>query len=395
MLVDTDDPEVNRLVTVIADTVIANGGYVHPNLVVRHTGASLRLALPRELNLHLVGPAGEPLDEPHPNAAPLLVVPDELHIAVSDLDWEPHDTVLRYRAATDHLTHAQRVILDAMVELFNRIDKVRIVGQAYAIHALGDDPELLALIREARPRFDPDAERGQLPGEVSPARTVVVSRLRSGMVEGEEGPVGYFMPMIDMLNHHPYGSRYRRTDDGSWRIDVHHPGPTDEVFVRYNRADSLGVALGLGYAETATRFVSSVDCRVEVEGMGQVHIPGVASQRRRLPAPRIVRAPDSWRVAGLVLDPTRIAELRTLLRMPLESSLPQVGASRCTGMVDDLLNQVITANLDYYERLLTACTPPFNAKADPQQRELFAAVAAHQLRLLSRIETQHVALTSG
>lgn len=395
MQVNSDNSDVRRLVTLIAQTVVAEGGFVHPELVVRHEGASLWLELPRGLNPYAIGPDGQPLDEPHPEAAPLLVVPDALHIPVSDLDWEPHDSELRYRANTDHLSAAQRTILDAMVELFNTIDKVRVIGQSYAIHALADDPELLALIREARPSFDPDADRGHIPGEASPARTVVNSRLRSGMGEGDEGPIGYFMPMIDMLNHHPYGSRYRRTEDDAWRIDVHHPTPTDEVFVRYNKADSLGVALGLGYVETDTRFVASVDCRIDVAGLGPVHVVGVGGQRRRLPAPRIVRGPHGWRIVGLVLDPGTLDKARTLLTMPLQSAFPEHSAQEAAARADDLLRGVIAANAAYYERLLVACTPPFGNSADAHQRALFAGVAAHQLHVLRRISDRLTALSEA
>ncbi len=415
--VASDNPEVRRLVTVIADAVAANGGMIHPELVVNHDGANLWISLPRSANPY----ADEHLDKPHSDASALLIIPNELHIPVTNLDWDASDDHLTYRATTDHLSDAQRTILDAMVALFNTVDKVRVIGQAYAQHALGglgqvggdapdaaadgdgpedpitSDSELLALIREARPGFG-RAESNRtpdLPGS-SPAHTVVRSRLRSDLGEGDEGPLGYFMPMIDMINHHPYGSRYRRTSDGAWRIDVHHPEATDEIFLRYNRADSMGVALGLGYAETATRFVSSVDCRVLSDGMGEVHVRGVSSQRRRLPAPRLTKTESGWQIAGLVLDPQRLANLRTLLMMPLMSDRPELGAEVHLGVVDDLLQQVIAANAAYYERLLAACTPPFDdagaGTADPHQRALFAAVSAHQLHLLRRIADHHAAL---
>ena len=397
----SEDPNVHRLVTLIADTVTAEGGYVHPELIVRHDGASLWLELPRALNPHLVGADGKPLDKPHPDAAPLLVVPNGLHIPVSDLDWEPHDTRLRYRAQAEHLSSAQRTILDAMVELFNTLDKVRVIGQAYAPHALENDPELFALIRAARPEFGTDNAKGRLPGEASPALSVVNSRLRTEMGEAEEGPIGYFMPMIDMLNHHPYGSRYRRTDGGDWRIDIHHPEPDDQVFVRYNRADSLGVALGLGYLETATRFVASVACRVAVAGLGTIDVPGVSGQRRRLPAPTLNRTDDGWQVSALVLEPERLENLRTLLLMPLMSVQPDRGAAANLRSVDEFLAAVLEANTAYYERLLARCTPPFlvdsepDLGADPGQRALFAGVSAHQLHLLGNIAARLDALASA
>lgn len=394
MRVASEDVNVQRLVTTIADTVTANGGYVHPELVVRHDGASLWLELPRAANPHLSGDDGKALDKPHPDAAALLVIPNELHIPVSDLDWEPHDTRLRYRAQPEHLTAAQRTIVDAMVDLFNAVDKVRVIGQAYASHALEVDPELLALIRRARPRFGLDTSRGQIPSDPSPSVSVVNSRLRTEMGEADEGPIGFFMPMIDMLNHHPYGSRYRRTETGAWRIDIHHPEPTDQVFVRYNLADSLGVALGLGYLEVATRFVSSVECSVAVPGLGTIEVLGVGSQRRRVPAPRLARTEEGWRMQGLVLDVEHLANLRALLLMPLMSVQPDRGTAANLGVVDEFLAAAVHANIAYYEELLAACTPPFEVdstpdhSADPHQRALFAGVSAHQLHLLTTINAR-------
>ena len=117
------------------------------------------------------------------------------------------------------------------------------------------------------------------------------------MGEGDEGPLGYFMPMIDMLNHHPYGSRYEHTDDGDWLIRVHHPTPTDQVFVRYNKADSFGVALGLGYFEADTRFVSSVACRVGIPDVVEVKVAGWERRAVGCPPP-VSRSDDGLVVRG-------------------------------------------------------------------------------------------------
>ncbi len=385
MRVQSDSSAVRDLVEVIATTVRDHGGYVHPDLVVHHEGANLWLALPRSANPYVTDDQGLPLARPHAQADPLLIVPDALHIPVTDLDWEPHDRVLRYRASAEHLSQAQRTILDAMVALFNAVDKVSVIGQTYAVHALSDDPELLAKLEQARPHFLPGAAYGPMPGESNPARTVVSSRLRGSGGPDDDGPAGYFMPMIDMLNHHPYGSRYRRTDNGDWRIDVHHPGPTDEVYVRYNKADALGVALGLGYAETATRFVSSVHCRVHVEALGEVEVQGVATSRRRVPAPRLTRTDTGWALLGLELEAGRLDALRTLLAMPVRSLSRTTDSAAALRVADDLLAAVVASNIAYYEQLLALCTAPSGAGADSHQRALFAAVSRHQLDLLHQL----------
>lgn len=399
---------------VIAATVKSGGGYVHPELVVNHDGGNLWLSLPRSVNPF----ADEPLDKPHPEAPPALIVPNALHVPVTNLDWAPSDEVLEYRADPGHLSPEQRTILDAMVALFNSVDKVRIVGRAYAQHSLDDDPELLALVREARPGYKAgaaqeapaDGDRGDADqaetaadqmagagnwwhGEESPAHTVVTSRLRSEMGEGDEGPIGLFMPMIDMLNHHPYGSRYERTEAGDWLIRAHHPKPdSDQIYVRYNKADAMGVALGLGYFEADARFVSSVACEFKVAGLGTVDVLGVSQQRRRLPAPRVMPAEDGLRVAGVVLEPGREQVLRTLLGMPLRSILatgqnaePRTAESRTPEeLAADMVAGIVAANIDYYQRLAEFCASADSA-AHPL-RPMFAEVAARQLELLAQYQ---------
>lgn len=422
MTVDSDDPAVRRLLATIAETVVEHGGYVHPQLVVRHHGASLWLELPRTANPHLTGDDGTVLDRPHPAAPPLLIIPDDLHIPVTDLDWIPSDSELAYRGSTDHLSIAQRTILDAMVALFNAVDKVSMIGQSYARHSLAADPELLAKLQQARPGFKPFGEVTVDDGMAdSPAATVVRSRLRSGMVEGEEGPIGFFMPMIDLLNHHPYGSRYERTPEGHWLIRVHHPGPTDQVFVRYNAADSLGNALGLGYAETATRFVSSVACRFWLPGVGEVRVIGMSGRMRRVPAPQVAFDDDGVRVGPIILAADRLMTLRTLLAMPLRARAATATASGGgpdgQGIVSDgdgeaasdvetrtaaedpervagaLITRVVEANVEYYRELRELCAR--TDRGDAQQRALFAAVADHQLHLLRQVSAELPSLGLG
>lgn len=382
MRVASEDPEVVRLVTLIGDTVRDNGGSIHPELVVNHEGASLWLSLPRTANPY----AKEALDRPRADAPPLLEIPADLHIPVTDLDWVPSVEKLEYRRGTEHLSDAQRTILDAMVSLFNAVDKVRVVGRGYAMHSLTEDPELAHLVREARPGWR-QRQKSQKGGQahkdhpdLSPAQSVVNSRLRTQMGEGDEGPMGYFMPMIDMLNHHPYGSRYERTEEGDWLIRVHHPTPTDQVFVRYNKADALGVALGLGYFEPDTRFVASVACKVEVPDVGVVEVQGVGGTRRALPAPRIVRNDNGLMLQGLVLELARRAELTTLLTMPLMSMQPDLEPDRAHAQVESLIDGVVAANADFFGRMSRLCA---NGVGDHPLRPMFGQVAGHQLALLS------------
>jgi hypothetical protein len=177
------------------------------------------------------------------------------------------------------------------------------------------------------------------------------------MGEGDEGPIGFFMPMIDLLNHHPYGSRYERTDDGAWLIRVHHPTPTDQVFVRYNKSDALGVALGLGYFEPDARFVASVACELHLETIGHVQVPGVSASRRRLPAPQVERVENGLALSGIVLENGRRDALTMLLAMPLRSMLPHASGAEIESLTDRLLTAIVAANVDFYTRLAELCAP--------------------------------------
>lgn len=375
---------VRDLVGTIADTVTTNGGYIHPDLTVHHRGAALWISLPRPANPHVViGDGG--LDKPHPDAPALLVVPDDLHVPVTDLDWEPHDTLLRYRADAGHLSEAQTVILDAMVNLFNTVDKVRQVGANYPLRALRQDRDLDDLVTRARPARGPQDDEDSERRSESASLLVVRSRLRTGRTEGEEGPVGYFMPMIDMLNHHPYGSRYRREADGDWRIDVHHPTATDQMFVRYNRADSLGNLLHLGYVETDTRFVASVACEIHSEVLGTVRVEGRPARQRRLSAPRLTRSADGLSIDGLALGVQDLDSVRRLLQMPVQVIAPDADAD---AVVQHLLRDVHAANVSYYRELLDMCTTEVDERGDTRLRTMFAEVSRHQLALLERVGEQ-------
>ena len=383
----------------MADTVLAGGGTIHSELVVNHEGPSLWLSLPRGANPY----ADEAIDAPHPNAPPILIIPHGLHIPVTNLDWAPSDTELAYRAGTEHLSDAQRTILDSMVALFNTLDKVRIIGRGHAQHSVRSDPELLALIRDARPKWDEAGRNPRRPVQgvdgasqdepavapagpaASPAHTVVRSRLRSEMGEGDDGPRGYFMPMIDMLNHHPYGSRYERTDEGAWLIRAHHPTPGDQVFVRYNKADALGIALGLGYFEPDTRFVASVACECDVPPIGRIRILGVGVNRQRLPAPRVQRTDDGLSIAGVELSADSLPTLRTLLSMPLLSMSPTVPEAEVPVLVDAIIDRIVEACRDFYLRLAALPVADRESGSNPELRKLFTRVARRQLVLLDEL----------
>jgi hypothetical protein len=366
--VDTADPEVRRLIRTIASTVESSGGFIHPDLVFHHDGPHLWVTLPREANPYV----HVPLDRPAPDAPPVLEIPDHVHIPIRQADWPDSSITLRYSGDYSGLNDLQRYLLDAMVDLFNACDKVRRVGRSYPLVAAADDPDLLELIHEARPGWGDDSSR-------NPAQLVLQSRLRSEMGEGDEGPLGFLMPMIDMLNHHPYGSRYESSED-RWIIRAHHPKPDDQIFIRYNKADALGIALSLGYLEEATTFVASVACEVDIPGFGVVEVVGVDVSRRRMPAPRVEPIPQGMRLAGVELGAESAQRLRSLLSLPLRVLRPNLTAPESSQLAESIMARVTEANRSYYRRVAGL---PDRLGAEGDLRPLLRDVAGHQLDLLA------------
>lgn len=342
----------------IAATMQAAGGYIHPQLVVHHAGESLWLSLPRSAN------SGR-------DAPPLLEIPRAVHVPVDRADW-PHDaSVLRYDGDFAGMTASQARILGAMVDLFNACDKVRQVGRSYPAAALARDPQLLALVEEARPGW------GAEPAG-SPAALVLQSRLLREPTAGDGDRREFLVPLIDLMNHHPYGSRYEFLAE-SWLVRAHHPTPSDQVFVRYNRLDALAVALHLGYFEGATRFVSAVATRVEVADFGSVEVAGVDVRRSRIPAPGVERVADGIRLTGVELAQQSLGKLRVLLSMPVRSLQPGLSAAQAQQIAQSIITALIEANLEYYQRLALIPDAPGDAAG---LRPLLRRVAAHQLGLL-------------
>lgn len=357
MHIHTDDTAVRQRLAEIAETVRAHGGEIHPALTIHHRAERLWLSCPAEHR-------GETL----------LRIPQALFVPVSGLRWNGDGGVLSYSGDTGALNAVQRQLLDAMVALYNATDKLDKVAARFPGNLLRDDPELLALLREARPGIEPGAK--------SLAEQFISTRLSSQNNEDSEETSDYLMPLIDLLDHHPYGPKYGRNEAMDWVIPVQHPvEASEQCFVRYQKGDSFANALWHGYFESAPRYVASVQCTLADAVAGQVVVHGVHYERRRLNAPLAKRRDDGLDLYSILLDPETLPALRTFLGLALRSkdrTLAQADAER---LADALIAGILAANRDYFHRLRDFCTPP----GDFPLRALMAAVAGHQLKVLDAL----------
>jgi hypothetical protein len=343
---------IKKALEAIAALIRDNGGYIHPNLQVRHAGHAL--------SLH----CSASLDEC------LLDIPHTLFIPVTGLEWFEAQGSLAYRGDTAQLSAVQQKLLDQMLYVFNATEKMAFARQHLPMTGLRQDADILNWLLRVQPEFR--------LSEMDNARQFIQTRLYESQADGNG--TGYLMPLIDMINHHPEASNYIRTTDDHWRILLHHGNSgTDQCFVRYSRADSLSLALWYGYAEVHTRHVAALDCRLPLHGIGTVHIKAGLTSRMKINAPRICQTDMEFVIQDIVLEKTGIANLKTFLGLAIRSRLRQLGQSEAERYAQALIARIIDASRVEYQNLADICT------ASPQcsiQRHLFAEVAGHQLRLL-------------
>jgi hypothetical protein len=356
MRIQSDNPIVKQCLETIADTVLENGGEIHRALVINHQAERLWLSCAAEF-------AGETL----------LRIPNALFIPVSKLAWTGDDGVLAYSGDTGILSAPQHIMLDAMVALYNSTDKIKKVAARFPDSLLRADPDLLALIKQARPNFE--------LSDKSTAEQFISTRLSTQNNEDSEETTDYIMPLIDMLNHHPYGPKYGRNEAKDWLIPVQHPTwGSEECFVRYQKGDSFANALWHGYFEGAPKYLSSVQCRFSDAIAGEVVVHGVHYERRKLNAPFVQRRDDGLDLHSIILDPETLPALRTFLGLALRSKDRSLSQPAAELHAESMIEAIIAANRKYYQRMQAFCS---NSPAEFELRPLLADVAGHQLTVLA------------
>lgn len=355
MHIVSNNPIVRQCLETITHAVRDNGGDIHPALCINHHGERLWLSCPAEFR-----------------GDTLLRIPAALFIPVSKLQWANAGGILAYSGDSSTLTAVQKLILDAMVMLYNATDKINKIAARFPDSLLRADPELLALIRQARPSTE--------LSDKSLAEQFISTRLSSQNNEDSEASSDYLMPLIDMLNHHPYGPKYGRNEAKDWVIPVRHPVTgSDECFVRYQKGDSFANTLWHGYFEGAPRYLSSVQCAFPEDIAGNVVVHGVHYERRKLNAPLVQRRDDGLDLYSIILDPDTLPALRTFLGLALRSKDRTLSQPSAEQHAEAMIETIIAANRDYFRRLQAFC---LDAPAEFALRPLLAAVAGHQLKVL-------------
>ncbi len=359
MLIQSENQLVQQQLKFIAKTVVEHGGTIHPELTITHQTERLWISCSAEVD-----------------GSALLIIPDELFIPVTHLEWTGENGVLSYTGNVSLLSPVQKSLLDAMVLVYNATNKINSVAKSLPAQQLPNDQELLCWLKDARPAFE-------LP-ITNPARQFIQTRLNDKNIQIESGePTGYLMPLIDLLNHHPYGPKYGRTDCGAWLIPLVKPTlGSDECFVRYGKSDSLSLVMWHNYFEPNTRHVAALDCMLIHVDLGEIRIKGTNATRRKINAPRLLTGEAVLTLQDLVLEKEQLQTLRTLLGLAVRSKRRELAQPEAEVVANELINLLVEANIQKYTELQKLCQT--DAELFPL-RSLFGQVAEHQLALLGAL----------
>jgi hypothetical protein len=364
MQIDAKDSALIAALQRIADQVRAHGGVIHQSLTVHQSGPSLWISC--------TAPQG---------SEPILVIPNALFVPVSHLQWHCRNDLLEYQGDTESLSVVQRQLLEDMLVVYNRSGKMAFSRTALPSFLLREDQALTDWIQHAHPAFT-------LPTDGIAEQFIGTRINEQPCVENPDRKIGYLMPLIDYLNHHPNGSNYQRAENGAWCISQAHAVPgRDECFLRYTRTDSHSIAFWHGYFESNTTHIASVQCTLRHPQLGNVHILDSNAKRRGINAPRIHTDAADLTLSNLTLEAAQLPALQTLLGLALRSRLPNLNQSEAERQARQLIAQLIDANTSQYRALQALCAV---TQAEFPVRSLFAQVAEHQLALL-----QGIAATQG
>ena len=156
------------------------------------------------------------------------------------------------------------------------------------------------------------------------------------------------MPLIDLLNHHNQGARYRITN-GAMQIQAKQAGG-HKCFAHYgHRRDVLDLALQYGHCDLSTPFVHCAPLVTAVDGLGHI---GIEHQGRRAPlhpfdSPRVTLENDGVRLSHLCCHRDHPERVQTMLSLALQAHLKHRGytAASALKMVISGLEAIGEANV--------------------------------------------------
>lgn len=354
--------DVERAYAALIGLVRAAGGQLHPGLCLHQEGRALWATVDRQALA-----AAE---------APLILVPEPLLVPVADLHWRAASR-LEPTTGLERLSPLQRQVLDQMLELYALTGKLADLPLRLPALALAPGSALALRLRTGHPPWE--------PGTLSPAeaflRTRTLGYPAAPLVADAAGPARtpVLMPLVDVLNHHPDGARFKTRPSGV-RVDPWPCGDGGECYASYGYKDAMTLLLQYGYVAREPRFLHSVACELPVPGLGRLVIQG-QHHRPHMDLPALEVLADGLSISHINLDAARPLRARAILRVLVAGLHPKLAGAELDSLAQAAWTAVLHANRGYYQDLLALST----AEPEVPVTAMIAEVARHQLGLLEAI----------
>jgi hypothetical protein len=354
----SDQEGATAVLREIATLCRAHGAEWHPQLTAEVREGAMRLLAPP-------GTEGS-----------LITVPLPLLMPIEGARWGEGESALELLEAPAAATALQRELLQLMVALYNATDKMGWWRERHPARLAERCPAVAAALAVLKP--GPDNERRP------PARCFLATRSLECKPDPPPGaPQPMLMPLVDLLNHHHNGSRYR-THGRALRIAVAQAGG-DECFTHYgHRRDGLDLALHYGHSDRSTPFAHSAPLEIVVAGVGRIVVErqvwGIPAHP--LDPPRVALESEGVRLSHLCCHRDHPERVRMLLLLALQGGLKRRGhdQERARRLARQGLEAIAAANIRLLEQLISAAEA-----SDHPGGAILAAAARHQGAILQKV----------
>jgi hypothetical protein len=380
MQIVSDRPDIESHIHKLGELIIANGGFVHPELTVHSEKGGLRITAPRAV----------------PERDRLLALPSNtlLPIEEFDLRLEGDDIVIGTPAPS--LSHLQLALMEEMLAIYNLTGKIRTHRERAPSRMFQEAPDALAqLILPNQIRILSD-----LPDDNFYLRDFLHTREFGAKAQEGGDAQTVLMPLIDFLNHHQAVGGFMMQDN-TLTVLRHSPlEASEECFVCYSRMDAQIAFACYGFVDTAASYALSIPVDIELAGVGLINVnrrPGT-DRRKKVPetlkdirrfVPQYAASPTerTGMVSFLVIPgPGFPRVMRRVLTNVLLQLLPQAPPQEIRPLLEEAERQVVDANRGYYNDVIAkAAALTVSGELQPIVDDAIK-MATHQLGILNTYE---------
>jgi hypothetical protein len=351
-----DDRDVERALLKIVTLAKKGGAEFHDDLIVKCVDRMISIEAPPESSGRVL------VRLPWDCLVPLA--PYKLALAEDDI------VIL---SCEEGLTSAAVRLMEAVLELYNRTEKITEHRRRSPWPLIAAHPELLRYVTQRRGPIDASFAALLRPGREDELvlHSFFNTRFFSYQLGGGRYPaLPVLMPIIDLFNHHINGAAYRDdqlADNRSLSItrSLPLPGTGNECFACYGPYDAFNTFLTYDFIDGRVPFVLSVAMTIDLPGLGSIRVGNVARPRGAGDLPDSVRdlrfyVPTILRRRRNHLDVSALfipgPQSPEALRRILEFLIAEIssGHPKQRDLVLQAEEQILVTNETYY-RALIAC----------------------------------------